>query len=189
MPAFLNLTGKKYGRWTVDHREVFNSTSGTLWVCQCDCGTTRGVSTSSLRSGLSKSCGCLHREIVRRGRIHPTDMALSRLHQHLKHSAKQRGFCWSLTYADVAFFCSQNCMYCGLKPFQKFRNRYMVDRKVTYLHVPDFVYNGLDRVDNSLGYIQDNCVPCCGICNNMKGTMTREEFVVCVRRIADASIR
>lgn len=35
---------------------------------------------------------------------------------------------------------------------------------------------GIDRVDNNKGYIQNNCVPCCWKCNQMKGQMTEQEF-------------
>jgi hypothetical protein len=27
---------------------------------------------------------------------------------------------------------------------------------------------GLDRIDSKKGYTKDNCVPCCGFCNNLK---------------------
>ncbi len=33
----------------------------------------------------------------------------------------------------------------------------------------DSQYNGIDRVDNSKGYILSNCKPCCGHCNYIKG--------------------
>jgi hypothetical protein len=40
----------------------------------------------------------------------------------------------------------------------------------------NYIYNGVDRVNNSLGYTKDNCKPCCKMCNKMKGTMSLEEF-------------
>ena len=36
--------------------------------------------------------------------------------------------------------------------------------------------NGIDRVDSAVGYVVENCVPCCGECNVMKKTMTPAEF-------------
>lgn len=36
---------------------------------------------------------------------------------------------------------------------------------------------GIDRIDNTKGYIKDNCVPCCGKCNSMKQQMTFNEFI------------
>lgn len=32
-------------------------------------------------------------------------------------------------------------------------------------------YNGLDRMDSSIGHIQSNCVPCCPTCNTKKNDM------------------
>lgn len=43
--------------------------------------------------------------------------------------------------------------------------------------VKDFKYNGLDRIDNSVGYTEDNCVPCCAVCNRAKNSMGYNEFI------------
>ncbi|AGE51590.1 hypothetical protein PBCVCvsA1_541L [Paramecium bursaria Chlorella virus CvsA1] len=51
-----------------------------------------------------------------------------------------------------------NCTYCG--------------RTCTETHT-----NGIDRVNNDVGYISDNCVSCCGSCNIAKGTLNVEEFI------------
>jgi hypothetical protein len=44
---------------------------------------------------------------------------------------------------------------------------------------------GIDRRDNELGYIQDNCVPSCAACNYMKGTLTEDYFLAKAGAIAD----
>ena len=44
-------------------------------------------------------------------------------------------------------------------------------------------YNGIDRVDSSLGYVPGNCVPCCRICNTMKMDLSIEEFISHIERI------
>lgn len=65
---FINLTGKKYGRWTVLSRaEDYISPTGyqkTRWLCKCSCGTEKCVESGSLISGHSVSCGCLRSEIT-----------------------------------------------------------------------------------------------------------------------------
>lgn len=63
MPKFIDLTGQKYGRLTILNRAP-NSRQGVMWNCLCDCGNQTQVSTRALRSGNTKSCGCLHRELV-----------------------------------------------------------------------------------------------------------------------------
>lgn len=59
----LNLIGDKYGRLTVvafDRHE----NKKTYWKCVCDCGLSVIATGNNLRSGNTKSCGCLKRETV-----------------------------------------------------------------------------------------------------------------------------
>lgn len=37
---------------------------GRAWVCKCDCGSDRLVTESKLKSGHTKSCGCLQRKLL-----------------------------------------------------------------------------------------------------------------------------
>lgn len=63
MGKALDLTGQKFGRLTVIER-VGIKNSKVMWRCKCDCGNYTETSTSSLRKGDSRSCGCLRRENV-----------------------------------------------------------------------------------------------------------------------------
>lgn len=56
-----NLAGQVFGRFTVAG-EVVSSNGLKFWRCQCACGEVRLVRADSLKSGRSKSCGCLKRE-------------------------------------------------------------------------------------------------------------------------------
>jgi hypothetical protein len=40
-----------------------------------------------------------------------------------------------------------------------------------------YYYNGLDRIDSSKGYTRDNVEPCCVICNTMKWTLSKKDFL------------
>ncbi len=42
---------------------------------------------------------------------------------------------------------------------------------------------GIDRLDNSAGYVVSNAVPCCSACNYAKRDMTEAAFLNLVRRI------
>ena len=58
---FGDMTGQRFGRWTVLGMTARTSTDGhkrTACLCRCDCGTERVVYAQSLRGGLTKSCGC-----------------------------------------------------------------------------------------------------------------------------------
>lgn len=57
MGTFIDLTGKRFGRWIVI--EPANCHPKRIhWLCRCDCGETRLIMDSNLRCGSSKSCGC-----------------------------------------------------------------------------------------------------------------------------------
>ena len=61
MSKLIDLTGEHFGRWTVLKKDDLKK--GTAhWICECDCGTIRSVCGTSLRKGLSTSCGCYKRE-------------------------------------------------------------------------------------------------------------------------------
>lgn len=56
-----DLTGQRFGRLTViDFAENVNHKN--KWLCKCDCGNYKKVSSSDLRANKVKSCGCLWKE-------------------------------------------------------------------------------------------------------------------------------
>lgn len=61
--TLIDLTNKRFNRLTVLHRSSANSTQNKpMWVCKCDCGNITTVRGTDLKSGNTKSCGCLDRE-------------------------------------------------------------------------------------------------------------------------------
>ncbi|NFU23640.1 hypothetical protein FDF83_03635 [Clostridium botulinum] len=64
MGKFIDLVGKKFGRWTVVKRSGTNLNGSVKWECICECGNKGFISSYALRSGESKSCGCYSREIT-----------------------------------------------------------------------------------------------------------------------------
>ena len=62
MKNFIDLTGQKFGRWTVLKRGENTKSGQARWVCKCKCGTIKLVISQSLRNGMSPSCGCLSAE-------------------------------------------------------------------------------------------------------------------------------
>ena len=52
---FIDLTGKRFGKWTVLHR-LPNRKRALMWLCQCDCGNIVEVHGTSLKSGTSTQC-------------------------------------------------------------------------------------------------------------------------------------
>ena len=63
-----NLTGQRFGRLTVlgfSHRDGYQ---GAMWICKCDCGGSVVRSSGRLRDKAhkNKSCGCAHRDSIRK---------------------------------------------------------------------------------------------------------------------------
>lgn len=88
MGKFIDLSNKRFGRWHVTCKwEVSSSNRNTHWLCVCDCGRKRYVSGSSLRMGVSTSCGCY------RGDLLPARMREFRFKHGLTHSPTYRS--WS----------------------------------------------------------------------------------------------
>ena len=59
---FVDLAGQTFWRWTVIERAPKTETLRTtepLWLCRCSCGVERAVVAGALKSGASRSCGCL----------------------------------------------------------------------------------------------------------------------------------
>lgn len=59
----IDETGHRYGRLTVLERFPIKNEMGAYWKCCCDCGVEVVVRGSSLRAGVSKSCGCLRSDV------------------------------------------------------------------------------------------------------------------------------
>jgi len=83
------------------------------------------------------------------------------------HSAKIHTRTWAISDNDALSLMAKPCHYCGASPSNVAKGR------------PDrgsFVYNGIDRVDNTKGYEPSNVVTCCRRCNIGKANGTVGEF-------------
>lgn len=79
-----DLVGFRFGRLVVVARD-FGKKGNTKWFCKCDCGRDTTVYGCHLKSGATKSCGCLNKEAVsERFRTHgKTNTRLFRIWQNM----------------------------------------------------------------------------------------------------------
>jgi hypothetical protein len=163
MPAFLDLKGQKYGKLTVLRRDSEES-DRVRWKCLCDCGKEKSVASNLLRSGATRSCGCLGPY----GRFDDEFLASkNNLYLIYRINAKNRGITFSLEFEEFIKLTQEKCYYCNQKPSRYFKSA--TGRKGIF-------YNGLDRVDNTKGYDLNNVVSCCKYCNFAKADLTQKEF-------------
>lgn len=150
-----------------------------LLECLCSCGNKTNISRSNLISGHIKSCGCKKKEIIsllkKKNKYTSTFNILFKVY---KKRAKEKNICFELTELQFKELTKQNCFYCGKNPNQIIKNSY------NELY-GNYIYNGIDRVNNSIGYKIDNVVPCCGICNKMKKEYSKEFFINHIKKIFD----
>lgn len=183
MTKLIDEMGKTFGRLTVLKRVGSNTRRYATWLCRCECGNETVVVGAELRNKDTQSCGCLLREsrvANGHGRALPKgEAALNALIRTMRASAKKRGHTWNLTKEQVRVLTKQDCFYCGVEPRQVRRQAECYG---------DYIYNGLDRVDNNQGYSVENIVPCCGTCNTAKSQMTVGQFSAWVRCVYARSV-
>lgn len=167
----VDITGNRYGRLLVTQRSQ-SEKNRARWLCRCDCGNMCTATGKTLREGKKKSCGCIHREIVSSqmlDRVLPEgESACNALMVIYQHGAAKRNLPFKLTREQFRELTSGNCHYCNCEPSQV---------KTGKTYSSNYTYNGIDRVDNLEGYMVENCVSCCGVCNKMKSTMNQSYFI------------
>ena len=155
----IDETGNRYGKLVVVH-QVSDERRGAYWLCKCDCGNEKIVSGTNLRGGYTSSCGCFLKSLPVGG------AAFNAVYENIKRGAIRRGLALDLTKEQVRILSKKQCHYCGCPPKQVSKS----------YGRGDFIYNGLDRIDNAKGYSLENVVPCCKKCNFAKNTMSINVF-------------
>jgi len=128
--------------------------------------------------GRTRSCGCVRKETASLAGLKkrlPFGVAgRNDVLSMYKAGAFQREYTWGISDEQFDSLVTSPCHYCGALPSN-------VKRKRTFHG--DFVYSGIDRVDNTVGYLSNNVVPCCTLCNRMKSTMECDVFLNHIEKI------
>lgn len=171
-----DLTGSKFGKLTavkflgIENKKV-------LWMCECECGGTKIVPAHSLRHAKenegTRSCGCL----LEARKLPYGHASRNHLYRAYRSGARKRKHEFTLSIEEFGILTQQECFYCGRKP------ETLWSRK-EYQYNGDYIYNGIDRKDNSIGYTTENSVTCCKLCNFTKQTLSSEEFIDLCKKIA-----
>lgn len=171
------FVGNRYGLLTVLEKLPEKDYGGSwMYLCKCDCGTERAYPSkrfAAARRGAFQSCGC------KRGvRLPKGEGGFNNLFSEYSRGASARGFAFNLDKDTFRALTQQDCFYCG-----SLAEQVKTLHKAATGHAA-YIYNGIDRIDNSEGYIVGNVVACCSTCNRAKGTMKQTEFIKMARKIA-----
>ncbi len=168
--------GRRFGKLIAIEKLTLNNLSH--YKCKCDCGRETIVDSRNLKTGKGaiRSCGCLkglgHRSRKKKD-LHL--LLINKLTTVYKCNAKKRNYEFSLTADEFIQLVEGNCYYCGTPKSNLVKDSY---------GGRSMLFNGIDRVDSTKGYIYENCVPCCKQCNSAKSNLAFEEFRSWVIRTA-----
>src|SRR5699024_7767842 len=144
----IDLTGQKFGRLVVVDREGSNKHKKAIWLCRCECGNTTVVVGSDLRSGHTKSCGCLENENRVRGAN--TKHGFSHKERLYKTWENMKNRCNTTSSSDFENYGGRGIKIC--KPWYD----YAIFRKWAY----DNGYNDnltIERINSNDDYKPSNC--------------------------------
>lgn len=180
---FLDLTDRRFGRLMVigldpvRNRDLGSNRSRRMWFCKCDCGGTTRSEINNLVSGNSTSCGCLQWESYQARTLPDQECTVNRLWSDYVKGARKRNLIFDLYKDEFKLLIESRCWYCSKPPEVRIiKNR----RKAGDLM---FRANGIDRIDNNIGYTFTNSVSCCASCNFMKGPLSLTEFLYSIDNI------
>jgi len=162
----------------------------------CECGVQKVIRKDYLPRVLS--CGCANAEynksqkardhlkrISQKGadaiKLPKGEAAFNTIFFRYQWQAKERGYDFDLSKEEFRFFTSGDCTYCGTPPanFSGLDSRGFNG---------GYIYNGIDRLDNSLGYTFNNCTASCHTCNSMKSAMDIEDFLEHIVKILNNAL-
>lgn len=148
----LDLTGQRFGRLKVKALTLKIGRK-VKWICRCDCGTPLIVHAGDLRSGNTKSCGCLQVERAREANT---------VHRHGEGSYRNGRTPEFIAWQNMVARCSNpqhpSFRYYGgrgINVCERWRSSYEnfladMGRRPS----PDLT---LDRINNNGNYEPDNC--------------------------------
>ncbi len=138
-----DITNQRFGRLTVIKRAE-SKNGRTMWLCKCDCGNYKNISSSSLTRGTTKSCGCYNLEKLSERAKH--NMSKTRLYK-IWSCMKYR--CYGKNHKEFYLYGDRGITVCD--DWQEFTGFYKW-AKDKY-----FEGSSIDRIDPNGNYEPSNC--------------------------------
>lgn len=171
--SYIDITGQKFGKLTaVRFLRMERSAQGSgkqyFWEFLCDCGFVLEINRSNVTQHKQSCCGR-----CRTGKYLTVEEALERhMFIQYKAGAERRNKKFELTQEAFSALVRKHCAVCDCPPSRVLRH---------HKHV--YLYTGIDRIDNTLGYVHGNVRPCCKTCNFAKHSMSEDEFQAWINQL------
>jgi hypothetical protein len=175
----VDFTGRRFANIIVIELDesVEETSSDKRWRCLCDCGNYCIVKSSNLKRNRAKSCGC-QAKIIKSKKLSLPDGEVNVRNKFSVYRicAKKRKLEFNITLEQFRGFLFKNCFYCGSSPKSISKIKNLTNENC-------IIYNGIDRVDNNVGYIIGNCVTCCIVCNRAKSNQSYDDFILWINNL------
>lgn len=173
---FIDLTNQKFNRLTIVKHLGKNNYNNHIYECLCDCGGIIKAEGTDIKTERVKSCGRCTKSINSAMKLPYGEMLYNVIYNDYRIKAGQREIDFQLDKDVFLIEIQKNCHYCGSVPMNTRRNK-------SEWKPEQVVYTGLDRIDNERGYVTDNVVPCCFICNQAKHRLPYQVFLDWVDKV------
>jgi len=190
-----NLVGQRFGRLLVLEKDLLkiktDKYNNTYWKCKCDCENIHYVSTGCLMNdnlgrGSIRSCGCSklkgNAKIKYKDRYEFLWQKAFRI--QIEKVCKKHKRDTDLALEDFKNIVTKPCFYCGCDGEIIFNDYHNSAHGIINKMSDAFIkFNGIDRIDSSLGYIKSNSIPCCLNCNIAKNDLKQKDFYQLIKTI------
>lgn len=105
------------------------------------------------------------------------EYAVIDLYARYRNDAKRRSVPFGISQERFKALITSPCTYCASPPSNRFRKQDRYANRV-------FLYSGIDRVCNEVGYFDGNCAACCQTCNMSKNKLSMKQWLTWLKRIA-----
>jgi hypothetical protein len=146
-----------------------NNIDNDICVClKCGSNFDMFINGNNKKSNKCKKCleyqynYDLNRETTREERYNGS---INDIYTNAIRKAEKKEYTFDLCIENYELLIFSDCTYCG--------------------GMDDRGFNGLDRMDNNIGYLPENVTPCCMLCNYIKYTHTIDDFILYCRNIIE----
>lgn len=145
-----DLTGRVFGRLMVIGFDHMNSHRASMWACRCSCGIEKAVLRASLINGLTRSCGCFHKEQISTSNGMAETSFYHRWEGLIARCTNKKDRSWSGYGGRGIKVCNE------WLEFNNFRHD-MHQEYLEHIERHGAKNTSLDRIDNEGPYSKENC--------------------------------